>query len=169
MQLFQDILKRELSKPVPLKNQPGVTIDPMEAMVKSVMNEAMKGSIQHIAFINAMTRDCDPASDAKERQAHQQQLSEICQRLTDQLKAEGAYDGQNAEIEMLAETQLLVERLNSIIAASDFQPVVTDTRTGHQTVNPVITLRDKQREQFEQILDKLRTDGIRRNFNKKKR
>jgi hypothetical protein len=43
MKTFDDILRTELQKPVALKNGNGATIEPMEAMVKSVLNNAMKG------------------------------------------------------------------------------------------------------------------------------
>lgn len=67
MQNFQEILKAELEKPVALKNQPGATIDPIEAMVKSVMTNAMKGDLAAISFINTMTRSTDQGEDERVR------------------------------------------------------------------------------------------------------
>ena len=41
MQSFDELLRQELARPATMKS--GGTIQPMEAMVKSVVNNAMKG------------------------------------------------------------------------------------------------------------------------------
>lgn len=167
MQKFDEILKRELEKPIVLKNANGATIEPMEAMVKSILNNAMKGDLASISFIRMMTKDNDPdkAKEASER--HKKRLQEITDNLVKQLKDEHAYDGQDTEIMMVAETALLVEKLNDLMAAPDFQVITTDIKTGHQTVSPIIALRDKQRETFQQLLAKLREDAMRRIITRK--
>lgn len=167
MQKFDEILKRELSKPVALKNGNGATIEPMEAMVKSILNNAMKGDLASISFIRMMTKDNDPdkAKEASER--HKKRLQEITDNLVKQLKDEHVFDGQFTEIMMVAETALLVEKLNDLMAEPDFQMVATDIKTGHQTVSPVIALRDKQRDLFQQQLAKLREEALRRSITRK--
>ena len=167
MKRFDEILRQELSKPVALKNGNGATIEPMEAMVKSVLNNAMKGDLSAIAFIRMLTTDTDPEKERQTQERHRQRLEDITQRLTRQLRDEHAYDGQDTEIMMVAETALLVEKLNDLMAAPDFQVITTDIKTGHQTVSPIIALRDKQRETFQQLLAKLREDAMRRIITRK--
>lgn len=167
MQKFDEILKRELSKPVALKNGNGATIEPMEAMVKSVLNNAMKGDLASISFIRMMTKEADPDKVKEAVEKRHQRLKEITGDIIAQLKAERAYDGQDTEIRLVAETAVLVEKLNDLMAEPDFQMVATDIKTGHQTVSPVIALRDKQRDLFQQQLAKLREEALRRSITRK--
>lgn len=166
MQNFQEVLKAELDKPVSLKNQPGATIDPIEAMVKSVMTNAMKGDLAAISFINTMTRSTDPGEDERVRSLHLQEKQQLVNSLINQLQLEGFYEGQVVEVSMIAETAMLVNKLDEMISKPDFQLVITDMKTGHQTVSPVIGLRDKQRELFKIQLQKLRDDAIKRKIQK---
>ena len=136
-------------------------------MVRALMVNAMKGDIPSIAFIRNMTRARNPEEEQQAQAEHDRLLEETTGRLRAQLEKEGAWDGQETELCMLAETAVLVARLNDLLAAPDFQPVTTDPRTGHQTVSPLIQLRDKQREQFQTLLDKMRTDTIRRKITRK--
>jgi hypothetical protein len=55
-----------------------------------------------------------------------------------------------------------VKDLDYQIMRVDFQPVITDPKTGKQTVSPLIQLRDSQRELFDKQLAKLRHDAISR-------
>jgi len=167
MQNFQNVLIAELEKPVMLKNGGGATISPIEAMVKSVMTNAMKGDLASISFINLMTRTADPEKEQESRQKHQERVKAISQQLKDQLENEKCYDGQDIEIEAVAETAALLERLNEIISEPDFQMVSTDMKTGHQTVSPVISLRDKQRDLFQQQLNQLRQEAMKRIITKR--
>lgn len=162
MQSFTEILKRELGKPVQLKNGNGATIDPMEAMVKSVLTNAMKGDLASIAFIHNMTKDSDPEREKETQQKHRERVDAIAEQLTKQLKGEKAYDGQDVEIREVAEIKAFVEELTEMMEAPDFQKVSTDMKTGHQTISPIIALRDKQRELFQAQLAKLRQESMQR-------
>ncbi len=167
MQKFDEILKRELQKPVALKNGNGMTIDPMEAMVKSVLSNAMKGDLSAISFVRMLTRDSDPEKEMEAQQRHRQRLKEITDGMVAQLESEKIYIGQRMEVEEVAEIKILLEDLNNIISSPDFQPVTTDMKSGHQSVSPVIALRDKQRELFQQQFAKLRDESMRRIFARK--
>ena len=167
MKTFDDILRTELQKPVALKNGNGATIEPMEAMVKSVLNNAMKGDLAAIAFVRTLTAASDPERERQAHERHKARLAEITGDIIAHLKAGRAYDGQDTEIRLVAETAVLVEKLNDLMAEPDFQMVATDIKTGHQTVSPVIALRDKQRDLFQQQLAKLREEALRRSITRK--
>lgn len=165
MQSFDELLKAELAKPATMKS--GGTIAPMEAMVKSVVNNAMKGDLASIAFIQNMTKDSDPEKEKEARQQHSERVDAVVKQLTAQLEGEKAYDGQDLEIRDVAEIKVFAEELTQMMAAPDFQAVSTDMKTGKQTVSPVIALRDKQRELWQQQLAKLRQEALQRIITRK--
>ena len=80
---------------------------------------------------------------------------------------EGLFDGQSIEIRMVAEIKVFTDELTEMMTAPDFQAVSTDMKTGHQTVSPIIALRDKQRDLFQQQLAKLREEALRRSITRK--
>ena len=88
---FEEILQRALDKPVPVKGKEGVTLSAMEAMVNALMNNAMKGDIASIAFINNMTKVHDVEREEKALEAHTKRLEERCQELREMLECENNY------------------------------------------------------------------------------
>lgn len=165
MQSFDELLRQELARPATMKS--GGTIQPMEAMVKSVVNNAMKGDLASIAFIQNMTKKSDPSKEQEARQRHRERVNTIAEQLTTQLKGEKAYDGQDVEIREVAEIKAFVDELTDLMADPDFQSVSTDMKTGKQTVSPLIALRDKQRELFQTQLGKLRREAMQRIITRK--
>ena len=166
MSTFDEILNEKLQTPVPVKGKETM-IDPTEAMVNALMANAMKGDIASIAFIRNMTQTADPEKEKAAREAHTETVTKIALRLKEQLTEEKAWDGQDVELAMVAETAAMFDDLTSRIAAADFQPVITDPRTGKQTVSPLIQLRDAQRELFDKQLAKLRREAINRQIARK--
>ena len=160
MATFEEILKEKLNKTVTAKN--GQEITPMEAMVNAIMNNAMKGDIASITFIQNLTRVIDTEEEENNKAAKEARHGYYFEKLKDQLKAEKLYDGQDAELDMLTDKYLFVMDLDTQIMRVDFQPVITDPKTGKQTVSPLIQLRDTQRELFDKQLAKLRHDAISR-------
>ena len=165
MQTFDELLRAELSKPAQMKS--GGTIQPMEAMVKSVVNNAMKGDLASIAFIRNMTKDANPEADRQARERHQERVEKVACDIGQKLGQEGLFDGQSIEIRMVAEIKVFTDELTEMMTAPDFQAVSTDMKTGHQTVSPIISLRDKQRDLFQQQLAKLREEALRRSITRK--
>ena len=159
---FDEILKEKLQTQVPVKGKEGVKIDPMEAMVNALMANAMKGDIASISFIRNMTNVSDPMVSKEAEDRYTKYVADVADRLKHQLMDEKAWDGQQTEVEMLADTAILVEKLSRLMASPDFQEVITDPRTGKQTVSPLIALRDSQRELFDKQLAKLRREAINR-------
>ena len=166
MQTFDELLRAELSKPAQMKS--GGTIQPMEAMVKSVVNNAMKGDLASIAFIRNMTKDANPEADRQARERHQERVEKVACDIGQKLGQEGLFDGQSIEIRMVAEIKVFTDELTEMMTATDFQAVSTDMKTGHQTVSPIIALRDKQRDLFQAQLQKLRNEALNRIITNKK-
>ena len=167
MSKFDEILKEKLATPVPVKGKEGVTMDPMEAMVNALMTNAMKGDIASISFIRNMTNVVNPEQESKAQSEYTQYVADVADRLKHQLMDENAWDGQQTEVEMLADIAIMVEKISRQMAMPDFQAVITDPRTGKQTVSPLIQLRDNQRELFDRQFAKLRTEAINRQIIRK--
>lgn len=165
MENFEEILKRQLDTPASYTgtdengNRVRKQITPMEAMVKSVVNNAMKGDISSIQFVRMLTRESNTQDAQKARQRHTERLESVQNSIREYLERNEAYDRQDEEIKPVAEIELLLQDLDDIVNGPDFQIYTTDYKNGHQTVSPVIALRDKQRELFQQQLEKLRTEG----------
>ena len=111
MKSFDEILKEKLQTQVPVKGKEGKMIDPTEAMVNALMANAMKGDIASIAFIRNMTQETDPEKQKKAIEQHKETGIRFAEELVRQLSNEGAYDGQDLEIAMLAETAVMVDEL----------------------------------------------------------
>ena len=174
MESFEDLLRARLAAPI--KDKTGRVIvnqdtqqamTAMEAMVMSVVNNAMKGDIASIAFIRNFTKQPDGAGMEEQTD---NQLQTIIDALKQQLQGEKLYDGQDAEIAMLAETQLLVDKLTHQMHQSDYEPTITEYRRDGSTqtiINPLTKLRDDQQDRFRAQLDKLRKDALNRILNKR--
>lgn len=164
---FDEILKNKLNTPVPVKGKDGVTMDPMEAMVNALMANAMKGDIASISFIRNMTNVVNPEQERNAQEQYTKYVADIAERLKYQLIAENAWDGQQTEVEMLADIAIMVEKISRQMALPDFQAMITDLRTGKQTISPLIQLRDSQRELFDRQFAKLRNEAINRKIMRK--
>ena len=98
-QSFEEILREKMSQPVTVKGR-DQQIMPMEAMVLSVMNDAMKGSIQAIAFIRSITEGKTTDSEA-EREERAKRLNEEVARLQEELKAAQLPTEETEELRLL--------------------------------------------------------------------
>lgn len=173
MENFEELLRARLAAPI--KDKTGRVIinqdtqqamSAIEAMVMSVVNNAMKGDIASIAFIRNFTKQPDVNDQIKTAE----KLQAIVASLTKQLQGEKLYDGQDSEIAMLAETQLLVDKLTEQMHQADFEPTITEYRRDGSTqtiINPLTKLRDDQQDRFRSQLDKIRKDALNRILNKR--
>lgn len=164
MRNFDDFLRDELDKPVTLRKEGQVVghISPMEAAAKSLVAKASQGDLSAISFIRQMTRTTNPDQETKAKAEYDLQIAEVSEKIKSQLEKDKLYDGQDLEIRSVSEIAVTLNKLSEIMSHPDFQLVATDIKTGHQTISPVIQLRDKQRDLFQQQIQKLRDDALRR-------
>lgn len=169
MKSFDDLIKERLSQPVRDKagnlltsKETGEVITPMEAMVMSVVNEAMKGSIQHIAFIRNIQRNDNTDNEAA-KQMHEDRRYSLIQQLRDELNTDGlSAFVQEYELEMIAEQRMLVDTLNEQISCPDFQPLISEYTAGGQmkmVLNPIVSLRDAQQKKLQQDIKEMRMEA----------
>ena len=166
MQSFDELLQKELTKPMELK-QNGVKvgqITPLEAMVKSIVTKAGKGDIAAINVVRNMTRK-PTQDDADETARREAVVNAYEQQLTAQFKGEKVYDGQDNELRMLAESRYMVDVLARRIQQADFEPLITEyTQSGgtKQSRNPIIDMHKEAKKQFDADLSRLRQEAIQR-------
>jgi hypothetical protein len=177
MQDFNELLRSRLEAPVKDKmgnaivnQETGEHFTALEAMVMSVVNNAMKGDIASIAFIRNITKTTDVEADEARAREMGEYMKEVVGRLRKQLQSEGLYDGQDQEIEMLAETVILTEQLTAQMHSADFSATRDEFRRDGSTqviVNPIIKLRDEQQNRFRAELERIRNEASRRKYQKK--
>ena len=68
MQTFEEILQQEMAQPVRIKGS-DATVTPQQAMIKSVMANAMKGDLSAILFLKQMTRPAETDGDRQHQTA----------------------------------------------------------------------------------------------------
>lgn len=111
MQQFEELLQRELSQQVKIKGTEA-TVSPMEAMIKSVTANAMRGDLQAIAFIRAMTAPATTDDDRQHVEAEQQRLTATTDELRHNLTQQGLPPtGYDTELELLARQLITLRRV----------------------------------------------------------
>lgn len=169
---FEERLNKQLATPLMTKtgaqavNEDGTPMYPVDAMVKSVVNGATHGDFQAIAFINNLKKSEDSPEHQRHRKEQEQQLLTNEDQIAAQLKADGIYDPtMQIEIERLANTLLIVQRLETLMREPGHQDVLIEVnRMGmtKATLSKIDELRQKQLEQFNRDLQLLRNTALQR-------
>ena len=111
MQTFEEILQQEMAQPVRIKGS-DATVTPQQAMIKSVMANAMKGDLSAILFLKQMTRPAETDGDRQHQTAQQQLLADTRQELSDALTRQGLPPtGYDVELELLARQVMTLRRV----------------------------------------------------------
>lgn len=168
MKTIEEILQERLAAPVRQKsgailtNDQGEPLLPLEAMIMSVMTNAMRGDIAAIAFIQNLTKKQAP-DDPAWRAYQQQQLIENIADIKAQLDADHIYEpSTDVEIDRLANSLLIIQRLEAKMRESGHEDITTETnRSGQQSARLSIIddLRNKLLKQFNADLRQLRQDA----------
>lgn len=115
MKTIEEILQERLAAPVRQKsgailtNDHGEPLLPLEAMIMSVMTNAMRGDIAAIAFIQNLTKKQAP-DDPAWRDSQQQQLIDNIAHIKAQLDADHIYEpSTDVEIDRLANSLLIIQ------------------------------------------------------------
>ena len=116
---FVEILRERMGMPVKVKGA-DATVMPMEAMVMSVMNNAMKGDIGAILFIRNLKDNREDSVDLEEQR---KVLAQTVEELSDELKRERLDVGKSAELELLAVQLITLRRIASTMAGSGHKDI----------------------------------------------
>ena len=148
---FEEILREKMGQEVSVRGKDGVTMLPMEAMVMSLMNEAMKGSIPAIMFIRSLTEGKGEEVDAE---AVKSEVEKVVSELRNELRQAGLPDSATAEMWLLAKQLLTLRR----IALTTAQPSHTDVVSVPQKNGPDKMELSTDNRIFNDLLKQWRTD-----------
>ncbi len=125
---FEEILREKMAQPVNVKGSTA-TMMPLEAMVLSVMNDAMKGNIQAIAFVRSITEGKVTDTEA-EREEREQLLNEQVARLQDELEAAKLPTEETEELRLLAVEAITLRRIAQQLLSSTHSDIVNKPSPG---------------------------------------
>ncbi len=130
MKTFEEILKEKMTETVAVK---GTTerVLPMEAMVMSVMNAAMKGDIGAILFIRSLTEQRESGNAEEQKKV----LADTIQELRDALPLNGIKPPRcnDLELEFLARNLITLRRVADSMTAKGHKDIqVTPQRDGSE-------------------------------------
>ena len=138
MKTIEEILQERLAAPVRQKsgailtNDQGEPLLPLEAMIMSVMTNAMRGDIAAIAFIQNLTKKQAP-DDPAWRDSQQQQLIDNIAHIKAQLDADHIYEpSTDVEIDRLANSLLIIQRLEAKMREPGHEDVTIETNRSGQ-------------------------------------
>lgn len=170
MKTLDELLEERLSVAVRnkagdvLTNEQGGVIYPMEAMVMSVVQNAMHGDLSSLSFIhNVMKKQADdPEYRRRQRAMLEQNVSDI----KAQLRADGIYDEtMDFQIERLAGTLLAIQRMEEKMMEPGHEDVSEEmNRVGQVSakVSAIDQVRQKALKQFDADLAQLRNTAMQR-------
>lgn len=170
MKTLDELLEERLSVAVRnktgdvLTNEQGDVIYPMEAMVTSVVQNAMHGDLPSLSFIhNIMKKQTD---DPEYRRRQKAMLDQNKHDIKAQLVADGIYDEtMDFQIERLAGTLLAIQRLEGKMMEPGHEDVSEEmNRVGQISakVSAINQVRQKALKQFDADLAQLRNTAMQR-------
>ena len=149
-------------------DESGRELKPMTAIAMSILNNAMKGDIQSATFIRNITRRDQSQDDEIRRKRYDEQLNIERQRIRNELEREDLYIGQDMEIEQIARTKIIIDRLADAMQQPDYEDIVNEYHrdgTFVQRINPLHERWDKMSKQLLADLKSLRIDALQRSIN----
>lgn len=163
-QSLENLLKKKLQEPV--KNKAGSVLlnenkQPMtalEAMVMSIVNNAMKGDLASMAFIHNFTAKHN-VTDETITATRQ----ETFQKVKSQLEKERLYYGQDIEIENVVSTLLVLQRLQSRMLQPEHSDIIQEfNKNGGQLMklSPLNEWRDKYQKAYTEQMKELRQESL---------
>ncbi len=127
---FEEILREKMAVPVSIKGK-DATVLPMEAMVLSVMNDAMRGNIAAILFIRSLT-ERNTGTDEDYLKQRRQMLADTIAELHHELQADGLdIDPKAAELQLIARQLLTLRTIAETMDTPTHRPVtITPQKDG---------------------------------------
>ena len=153
-------------------DEEGRPITATQAIAMSILNNAMKGDIQSALFIRNIASQAGGADADERRRARDEQMQRARDEIRHELETEGLYIGQDLEIEHLATSKILLDRLSAQINDPDYQDVIVTMRrdgTQSQVINPISELYEKRQSKFITDFKQMRNDAMIRKNNMKRR
>ena len=130
---LEEAFAHELAKDVKLKGggtaidpDTGQPLKPAKAIAMSIMQQALKGDIAAVSFIRNFMRQTDPQEVEQRKREAADKLAATTQTLRAELERDNLWTGQVVELEQLAQDHCIIDRLNQLMQADDYQDILTD-------------------------------------------
>lgn len=147
-------------------NDEGEPMTSIEAIAMSIMQNAMKGDTASILLVRNLTKKPFSQEEADKRsEVYAEKLQHYIKCLKDELDSDGLWIGQVIDVEQVAKTMVLLDRMESIMQEPDYEDLITEIRKdGTQTIrlNPLHERLDELQRQVSEGRKKLRTEAIMR-------
>lgn len=160
---FSDILREKMSNTT-LKGKDGKDVTPLEAMVMSVMNNAMKGDISAIQFISNLTSQEQWGTDPQWMKQQADRLAACQEQLREELETEGF----TVEIGRLAQQMMILQRIEDLMQKPGHQDIESRTQrdgTNQMQLSATNRIYGDLLKQFRHDMKELRTDILRQKVN----
>ena len=172
---LKDIISKQLSAPVKRKgtqeymtDEDGNIITSEAAIGMTIVQKALSGDLPSIAFVLnlQMQQQRDPKTEAEEADRRRQQTEQNRDEIRRTLQADNLWtDSLALDLDELAQQKTFIDRLTEQMNQPNYQDTFTIPRkdgTMMPTINPIREYRDKAVAKFQQGMERLRAEAIKR-------
>ena len=172
---LKDTIIKQLSAPVKRKgtqeymtNEQGELVKTVEGIAMTIVGKALNGDLAAAIFcINLqMQQQRDPKTEAEEANRRRQQTEQNRDEIRRTLQADNLWtDSLALDLDELAQQKTFIDRLTEQMNQPGYQDTFTIPRkdgTMMPTLNPLHEYRDKAVAKFQQGMERLRAEAIKR-------
>ena len=172
---LKDIISKQLAAPVTRKgtqeymtDEDGNIITSEAAIGMTIVQKALSGDLPAIAFVLnlQMQQQRDPKTEAEQADRRRQQTDKNRDEIRRTLQADNLWtDSLALDLDELAPQKTFIDRLTEQMSAPGYQDTFTIPRrdgTMMPTINPIREYRDKAVAKFQQGMERLRAEAIKR-------
>ncbi len=172
---LKDTIIKQLSAPVKRKgtqeymtDEDGNIVTSEAAIGMTIVQKALSGDLQAVAFVLnlQMQQQRDPKTEAEEADRRRQQTEQNRDEIRRTLQADNLWtDSLALDLDELAQQKTFIDRLTEQMNQPGYQDTFTIPRkdgTMMPTLNPLHEYRDKAVAKFQQGMERLRAEAIKR-------
>ena len=171
---LKDTIIKQLSAPVKRKgtqdymtDEDGNIVTSEAAIGMTIVQKALSGDLQAVAFcLNLQQQQRDPKTETEEADRRRQQIEQNRDEIRRTLEADNLWtDSLALDLDELAQQKTFIDRLTEQMNQPDYQDTFTIPRkdgTMMPVLNPITDYRDKAVQKFQQGMERLRQEAVKR-------
>lgn len=144
-------------------NEDGMPMTTMEAIAMSIVQNAMKGDAASIVLVRNLTKRIATQEESQEaQQKYESRVNGYVEQIKKELEGDNLWFGQQMDVEYIAKTMCVADRLEMIMQSPDFEDMIVEIKKdGTQTMklNPIHERYDEVQAQVRDAYNKLRLDA----------
>ena len=167
-QLSEPVIRKGSEKKEYIIDEDGNIVTSEAAIGKTIVHKALSGDLQAVAFVLniQMQQQRDPKADAEDADRRRQQTEHNREEIRRTLEADNLWTESLAlDLDELAQQKTFIDRLTEQMSAPGYQDTFTLPKkdgTMIPTLNPLHEYRDKAVQKFQQGMERLRAEAIKR-------